>query len=114
MSLTKKALLDAVIAKTEKPHNLGEYFGQTVYVKKMSEVKRTRRAASMFDKDGEINDKWRERARIYTIIDHVCDEAGELIFTEKDVPQWQAAQADVIDDLVEAITEWVAGEEGNE
>ena len=114
MSLTKKALLDAVIAKTEGAHKLGEFFGQTIHVKKMTEVKRTRRAASMFDKEGEIQEKYRERARIYTIIDHVCDEDGELLFSEKDIPQWQAAQADVLDDLVEAITGWAAGEEGNE
>lgn len=114
MSLTKKALLEAVIAKTEKPHELGEFFGQKVLVKKMSEVKRTRRAASMFDKNGEIQEKYRERARIYTIIDHICDESGELVFSEKDIPAWQNAQADVLDELVEAITNWAAGEEGNE
>ena len=114
MSLTKKALLDAVIAQTDKPHELGEFFGQVIHVKKMSEVRRTRRAASMFDKDGEIQDKYRERARLYTIIDHVCNEEGELIFTEKDVASLQEAQADVLDSIVEAITDWAAGYEGNE
>ena len=113
MSLTKKALLENMMKASDPPHKLGEFFGSTVYCKKMSELKRTRRAVSMFDGE-EISDKYRERARVLTIIDHLCDEEGKMLFTEKDIPSLMDVQSDVLDDLTDAIAKWVQDEEGND
>ena len=112
MSLTKKSLLANAIA--DKPHLLGEFFGDKVYVKRMTELQRSRRAAKMFDKNGDIAPKYIEQARVLSIIDHVCDEKGELVFGPSDVADLMGIQADKLDELLNAITEWVAGDEGNE
>ena len=114
MSLTKKALLENMINAADAPHKLGEFFGMALFCKKMSELKRSRRASSMFTKEGEISDNYREKARVYTVIDHVCDEEGKLLFTEKDIPSLMELQSDVLDTLSEAIAEWAAGDEKND
>ena len=42
-------------------------------------------ASMMFDAKGNHKDSYRERHRIYTIIDSVCDKSGKPLFSDADV-----------------------------
>ena len=112
MSLTKEALLEG--AKDDPPHLLGEFFGHKVFVKPMSELKRSRRLAGMFDDDGKLKPAYLERARVYAITDHVCDEEGNNLYSDKDVPDLLNLSCEKIEPLHEAIKDWIEGNEGNE
>ena len=107
MSLTKATLLKR--AAVSKPELLGEFFGEEVYVKSISELKRSRRMASMFDmKKERIREDAVQRARVLSIVDHVCDKDGNELFTEKDVNDLMALDALTLGDLIDAIEEWQA------
>ena len=106
MSLTKKTLLDAF--KQDPPHLLGEFFGVEVYVKPITEFARSRRMSQMFDhKKGEPRKDALERSRGLTIVDHVCDADGNLLFSEKEVTDIMASDASKLDTLIVAIEEWM-------
>ena len=111
MSLTKATLLKK--AAVSKPEVLGEFFGETVYVKPVSELQRSRRMAQMYDmKKEKMRVDAIQRARCLTIVDHLCDEEGKALFTEKDVNDIMALDAMKLDLLVSAIEEWADGREG--
>lgn len=110
MSLTKATLLKK--ASVSKPELLGEFFGEEVYVKSVSELQRSRRMAQMFDmKKEKVREDAMQRARCLTIVDHICDEEGKAIFSEKDVNDLMALDALKLDLLITAIEEWQAGRE---
>lgn len=105
MSLTKAILLKK--ASISKPDLLGEFFGEDVYVKPVSELQRSRRMASMYDvKKDQMRSDALQRARCLTVVDHLCDEKGECLFTEKDVNDLMALDAMKLDLLVSAIEDW--------
>lgn len=105
MSLTKATLLKK--AAVSKPEVLGEFFGETVYVKSISELKRSRRLAQMFDmKKERVREDAMQRARVLSIVDHVCDEDGTELFSEKDVNQLMELDALKLGELISAIEEW--------
>ncbi len=113
MSLTKKALLEK--AAVDKPVKLPQkFFGEDVYVKLPSELKRCRRAAQMFDDKGKAKTNYQERHRVYTIIDSVCDKDGKPVFGEGDVEAIAALDSLKLDGLHTAIQEWVDSREKNE
>jgi len=110
MSLTKATLLkEAAISKPEK---LGEFFGEVVYVKSVSELQRSRRMSSMYDTKKEcIRPDAMQRSRCLTVIDHICDEEGKSLFDEKDINDIMALDALKLDLLIKAIEEWVGSRE---
>jgi len=113
MSLTKKKLLEK--AAIDKPHKLGQkFFGEDVYVKVPSELKRCRRAAQMFDAKGNAKDSYRERYRVYAIIDSVCDKDGKMVFSDADTEAIASLDSMKLDALHSAIQEWVDSKEKNE
>lgn len=112
MSLTKSSFLEA--AKPDGPVLLGDFLGLRVYVKACSELKRSRRGASMFDDKGQLKKNYRERARVYSIIDSVCDEKGRFLFDESDVQALLQLDSVKLDPITKAISEWVQKTEGND
>jgi hypothetical protein len=113
MSLTKKKLLEK--AAIDKPQKLAKkFFGEDVFVKLPSELKRCRRAAQMFDAKGNAKDSYRERHRVYTIIDCVCDKDGKLVFSDADLEAVSSLDSMKLDALHAAIQEWVDSKEKNE
>lgn len=111
MSLTKATLLKR--ASISKPDMLGEFFGEEVYVKSVSELQRSRRMASLYDaKKDQMRPDAMQRARCLTIVDHVCDKNGETLFSDKDVNDLMQLDALKIDPLIAAIEEWNAGRGG--
>ena len=84
MSLTKKQLLAELVCT--KPEKLKEQvFGQEAWVKPVSEFQRSRRLAALYGKDGEVSRDAIRKARLYTIVDHLCDQDGENLFKESDI-----------------------------
>ena len=113
MSLTKATLLKA--AAVAKPTNIGEFFGEDVYVKSVSEFQRSRRIAAMYDaKNERMRDDAVQRARCLLIVDHVCNEDGESVFTDGDVRDLQQLDASKLDILVSAIETWIDTREGKQ
>jgi hypothetical protein len=110
MSLTKATLLKK--AAISKPVVLGEFFGETVYVKSVSELQRSRRISSLYDpKKDCMRPDAMQRARCLTVVDHVCDEDGGAIFTDKDINELMSLDALKLDLLVKAIEDWVGDNE---
>jgi hypothetical protein len=111
MSLTKATLLKK--AALDKPDLLGEFFGEKVYVKSVSELQRSRRMAQIFDaKKGKMKSDAMQRARCLTIVDHLCSEDGTPLFTERDVNDIMALDAMKLDLLNSAIEDWAEAREG--
>jgi hypothetical protein len=105
MSLTRATLLKN--AAISKPEALGEFFGETMYVKSVSELQRSRRMASLYDaKKDRMRPDAMQRARCLTIVDHVCDEEGKNLFTDKDVNDLMELDALKIDPILSAIEDW--------
>jgi hypothetical protein len=105
MSLTKKTLLsELACSKAEKlPVKL---FGHEVWVKPVSEFQRSRRIAKLYGKGGQISEEVMANARLFTIIDHLCNKDGEPFFNEQDVDELSQLDSLAIDVLVNAIEEW--------
>lgn len=105
MSLTKATLLKK--ASVSKPEVLGEFFGEYVYVKSVSELQRSRRMSSMYDpKKEQLRPDALQRSRCLTLVDHLCDEEGNALFTEKDINDIMQLDAMKVDLLISAIEEW--------
>ena len=113
MSLTRKMLLEK--AAVDSPEKLsGQFFGEDVYVKLPSELKRCRRAAQMFDAKGNARNEYKERHRVYTIVDCCCDKNGKMLFLESDVEAVASLDSMKLDSLHSAIQEWVDSKEKKE
>lgn len=111
MSLTKKSLLAELACS--KPQKLPvTLFGQQLWVKPVSEFQRSRRLASLYDKKGQVDNDAIRRARIYTIIDHLCDKDGVNIFKDSDVKELLELDALKLDLLTSAIEDWAGEREG--
>ena len=69
--------------------------------------------AQIFDaKKGTMKSDAMQRARCLTIVDHICSEEGEPLFTERDVNDIMALDAMKLDLLNNAIEDWAEGREG--
>lgn len=105
MSLTKKILLsELACAKAEKLPV--QVFGHDVWVKPVSEFQRSRRLAKLYGKSGQISEDVMANARLFTIVDHLCDKDGESLFEESDVKDLSQMDSLAIDVIVNAIEEW--------
>lgn len=112
MSLTKKTLLKELACA--KPDKLpAKLFGEDVWVRPVSEFQRSRRLANLYSKSGEISKDALTRARLFTVVDHLCDNNGEPVFDENDINDLQQLDALKLDILVSAIEEWSNEREGN-
>jgi len=109
-SLTRELFLKELVIKPVKV----EIGGVVFYVRPMSEIARSKRAASMFDKQGNIDPAYVEKRRVINLIDHLCDENGEMLFTEKDVKALQELDSFKIDPYFQAIESVLGEDEGNE
>ena len=111
MSLTKKQLLDELVCS--KPEKLPKrVFGQDAWVKPVSEFQRSRRLAASYGKDGHVSREALRKARLYTIIDHLCDENGDGLFEESDLKELMQFDARKIDVIVSVIEDLVSAREG--
>ncbi len=111
MSLTKRTLLDELVVS--KPEKLKEkVFGHEAWVKPVSEFQRSRRMSSLVDDNGKVDSKQMMKARVYTLIDHLCDKDGVGLFTDKDVKDLMEVDAFKLDYINSLIEEWVASREG--
>ena len=77
VSLTRELLLENTKIEVIE----AELDGEVLYIKPMSEVKRSTRASQAFTKDGDLDPKFMSVRRIYTIIDHLCDSEGNYLFS---------------------------------
>jgi hypothetical protein len=111
MSLTKKQLLAELVCT--KPEKLKEHvFGQEAWVKPVSEFQRSRRLAALYGKDGEVSRDAIRKARLYTIVDHLCDQNGENLFKESDIKDLMELDALKLDVVIGCIEPWVSSREG--
>ncbi len=109
-SLTRDMFLKELVIKPVEV----EVNGVVMYVKPASELQRSKRAAAMFDNDGNLNTKYLEKRRVLFIIDHLCDKDGEPLFAEKDIKALQALDSVQIDPFYQAIEVAIGETEGNE
>jgi hypothetical protein len=110
VSITRKHFLDDLVTKPSAV----EVNGMTMYVKPISEVKRSSRAASAMDDEGNFKREYLERRRVYAIIDHVCDEDGNPLFTEKDIKQLLQLDSNKLDAFYVAVAQFAEEGMGNE
>lgn len=109
-SLTRDMFLTELVIKPVQV----EVGGVVMYVKPATELQRSKRAAAMFDNDGNLNTQYLEKRRVLSIIDHLCDENGDPLFTEKDLKSLQALDSVQIDPYFQAIETVIGEHEGNE
>jgi hypothetical protein len=115
MAKSKKSLTRESFFKDLKIEPIEvELDGVIFYVRPMSELKRSQRYSAMFDKAGNIDPKFMEKRRVLSLIDHLCDENGEPLFTEKDIKALQDLDSVQIDPYFAAIDEVLGAEEGND
>lgn len=109
-SLTRESLLENLNIEVVET-----LVGDVVmYVKPMTELKRSTRAAQMFTNSGELDPKFMAKRRIYTIIDHLCDKDGEMLFSEKDMKLLFELDGKKLDAYFVAISNAIGEFEGNE
>ncbi len=108
-SLTRESFFSNLAVKTIEV----ELNGTVFYIKPASELKRSQRYSMMFDKAGNIDPKFMEKRRVYSLIDHLCDQNGEPLFTDKDLKALQELDSIQIDPYYAAIDEALGSEEGN-
>lgn len=110
-SLTRQALLERITIETIKADIEG--FG-VVYLRPLTELKRSQRASQMFGHDGKIKESEWAKRRVYAIVDQVCEEDGTPLFAEKDVRLLLEQDSIKIDPLYAAIEHVFGAEEGND
>ena len=109
-SLTREMFLETLAVKPVRV----ELDGIVMYLRPVSELKRSQRVAMMFAKSGEIDKKYMERRRLYSLIDHLCDENGEPLFTEKDLQSLSELDSFQIDPYFQAVMKFTGEDQGNE
>ena len=63
--------------------------------------------SAMYDaKKEQLRPDALQRSRCLTLVDHLCDEDGNNLFTEKDVNDIMQLDAMKVDLLINAIEEW--------
>lgn len=109
VSITRKHFLDdlKVVPKAI------EVNGMTMHVRPITEVKRSSRAANAMDDAGNFKKEYLERRRVYAIIDHVCDENGTPLFTDKDIKALLDLDSQRLDAFYIAVADYAEGEMGN-
>jgi hypothetical protein len=66
----------------------------------------------LYSKDGTVDKEALRKARIYTIIDHLCDKDGNNLFADSDIKELLDLDALKLDVLTKKIEEWVESREG--
>ena len=84
MSATSKTRQELIALLTPKVTSF-ECEGVTIYCIPMTESKRCVRFTQFISDDGKVSDDYIDNQRAITIIDHVCDAEGHLLFTDKDL-----------------------------
>ncbi len=80
-SLTKELLLALKPeAKKVEVEGLG-----VVYIKPLTELLRSRRMTEAYGKDGKLCQDYKQKMRAKMIVDQLCDEKGECLFTDSDL-----------------------------
>jgi len=101
-SLTREALL----ALKPEPRQIEvEDFG-VVFIKPLTELVRSRRLAELFDEKGKQDKATKEKRRANMIIDQVCDEKGEPLFSQSDLNQILELDGAKLDKIVFAILDF--------
>lgn len=85
-------------------------FGK-VGIRSGGEVQRSRRAARMWDGDGNPIEESFAQRRVHAIIDQVMVDEGTPMFSEKDAKDLGALDSNELDPLFAAITKFNEGED---
>jgi hypothetical protein len=100
-SLTREALLALKPAPKEiEVEGLGK-----VFIKPLTELLRARRLSEMYDEKSKINKSAFEKRRANQIIDQVCDEKGDPLFSQDDLRNILELDASSLDSLCNKIDE---------
>jgi len=110
VSLTRKAFLKDLVVK---PVSV-TIDNKVVWIRPMSEVKRSTRSVQAFDEKGELRQDYVMKRRVYAIVDQICDEEGELLFTESDIDMLLELDSAKLDPYYRAIAEVTEDDLGNE
>ena len=100
MTLTKAILFEKLKPVVTKC--VCESLG-TFYVKPRTELQRCKRLGQLYDAKGNPVMTQMEKRRAYMIIDQVCSEDGEQIFSESDLPEILSLESEKLDPILEAI-----------
>lgn len=100
-SLTREKLLALKPAPKEiEVEGLGK-----VFIKPLTELLRARRLSEMYDEKSKINKSAFEKRRANQIIDQVCDEKGDPLFSHDDLRNILELDASSLDSLCNKIDE---------
>jgi hypothetical protein len=102
MTLTREKLL-ALKPTVSKIEVIG--WGD-VFVKPLTELQRSKRVAAMFDENTQKSDDAKLKYRVHMLIDQLCDESGNNLFTEGDSKELLSLEGLKLDSLIEAVTDW--------
>ena len=98
-SLTKELLLALKPeAKKVEVEGLG-----VVYIKPLTELLRSRRMTEAYGKDGKLCQDYKQKMRAKMIVDQLCDEKGEPLFTDADLNDVLNLEGAKLDKLCDAI-----------
>ena len=98
-SLTKELLLALKPeAKKVEVEGLG-----VVYIKPLTELLRSRRMTEAYGKDGKLCQDYKQKMRAKMIVDQLCDEKGECLFTDSDLNDVLNLDGLKLDKLCDAI-----------
>ena len=110
VSLTRKAFFNELAVK---PVSV-DVGNKVVWVRPLSEVKRSTRSVEAFDDKGELRPDYMAKRRVISIVDQICDEDGNLLFTDADIPKLLELDSSKIDPFYVAIAEVTGDDLGNE
>jgi len=88
-----------ILSKTPDKKFNDVKLGENEYIRIKAFSGETRRRVLAPGKDGKVPEDNLERL----LANSICDESGNLIFTEEDIPQIAKLDAELIDTLAEAI-----------
>ena len=105
---------DSLFALKPEPKKVEvEGFG-VVYIKPLTELLRSRRLAELFDEKGKSDKATQEKRRANMIIDQVCNEKGEALFSQSDLKDILELDGAKLDTLVHAILDFNTDDEKKE
>lgn len=111
MTLTKKFLLKEFKPQVTKfeHESVGDF-----YIKPRTELQRCKRIGEMYDKKGNVIQSVFNKRRAYSLIDQLCDEQGNNLFTEGEIQDVLALNSEKLDPILEAIAIANGEQEKNE
>ena len=100
MTLTREQLLELGKPRIEEVDVPG--VGK-VWLRSLSEVKRAQRDVTLWDESGQPVSNFQELVRVYAIIDQVCMNESEPMFSDADVSAVQEMDHAITRPLYEAV-----------